>query len=127
MIPAARLLHFESDGDVLIVAPQGDCSSLDAETLLAELQEILERISSGGIAALVIDLEQTPYFGSTMLGVFIKLWRQMTVARGRLALCNVSPAEREVLAVTHFDSVWSVFPTRAAALAELRSGQANPK
>jgi anti-anti-sigma factor len=119
-------MHFESDGDALIVAPHGDCSSLDAETLLAELQEILARISSGGVTALVVDLEQTPYFGSTMLGVLIKLWRQMTVARGRLALCNVSPAEREVLEVTHFDSVWSIFPTRAAALADLRSTETTP-
>ena len=56
-----------------------------------------------------------------MLGGLIKLWRSMTVVHGRLALCNVSPAEQDVLTATRLDSVWSVYPNRAAALAALRS------
>jgi anti-anti-sigma regulatory factor len=56
-----------------------------------------------------------------MLGALIKLWRTMTIVDGRLALCNVSPAEQDVLSATRLDSVWSVYPTRTAALAALRS------
>ena len=56
---------------------------------------------------------------STMLGALIKLWRSMTVVQGRLALCNVSAAEQEVLTATRLDSVWSIYPTRAAAIATI--------
>ena len=120
-IATLRLLNFEMDDDVLIVAPQGDCSSLEAATLEAELREILSQIASRVVAALVVDLEQAPYFGSTMLGALIKLWRSMSVVHGRLALCNVSAAEQDVLSATRLDSVWGIYPSRAAALKALRS------
>jgi anti-sigma B factor antagonist len=116
-----RLLRYEISGDVLIVAPQGDCSSLEAATLEAELREILDQIAASSVSRLVVDLEQAPYFGSTMLGALIKLWRTMAVVDGRLALCNVSPAEHDVLSATRLDSVWGIYPTRTAALAALRS------
>jgi len=116
-----RLLHFERDGDVLVIIPQGDCSSLQLATLEAELKEILDQISFEEVSGLVVDLEQAPYFGSTMLGGLIKLWRSMPISRGRLALCNVSSAEHEVLSATRLDSVWNIFPTRTAALQSLRS------
>jgi anti-anti-sigma factor len=120
-ISALRLLHFEMDGDFLVVAPQGDCSSLAAATLEVELRDILAHISAHPAIGLVVDLEQAPYFGSTMLGALIKLWRSMTVVQGQVALCNVSPAELDVLTATRLNSVWAVYPTRAAALAALRS------
>jgi anti-anti-sigma factor len=109
------------DGNVLIVAPQGDCSSLEAAVLETEVREILSEISSRSVTALIVDLEQAPYFGSTMLGALIKLWRSMTVVQGRLALCNLSSAEQEVLTATRLISVWGIYPTRSAALEALRS------
>jgi anti-anti-sigma factor len=109
------------DGKVLVVAPQGDCSSLDAAVLDAELREILSEINSRSVKALVVDLEETPYFGSTMLGALIKLWRSMTVVEGRLALCNLSSAEQDVLIATRLSSVWNTYPSRSAALAALRN------
>jgi anti-sigma B factor antagonist len=109
------------DGQVLVVAPQGDCSSLEAAVLEAELREILAEIKAKSVKALIVDLEQAPYFGSTMLGALIKLWRTMSIVEGRLALCNLSPAEQDVLVATRLSSVWNVYPSRSAALAALRT------
>jgi len=114
-------LDFEIDGTVLIVVPKGDCSSLEAAVLEEELREILKQVASSGVTGLVVDLEQAPYFGSTMLGGLIKLWRSMKLVHGRLVLCNVSPGELDVLSATRLDSVWAIFPTRAAAIEALRS------
>ncbi len=120
VISSPRLLHFEMSGAALIVAPQGDCSSLEIDILHAELQEILEQIATNSVVGLVVDLERAPYFGSTMLGALIRLWRSMSLMRGRLALCNVSAAERDVLNATRLDQVWDIYPTRSAALEAFR-------
>ena len=120
VIPTLRLLHFEIDGNVLVVVPLGDCSSLEAAVLEEELRAILAQVASSGVTGLIIDLEQAPYFGSTMLGGLIKLWRSMKLVQGRLVLCNVSANEHDVLNATRLDSVWDVYPTRAAALEALR-------
>jgi len=114
-------LNFEMDGKVLVVAPQGDCSSLEAAVLETEVREILSQITANSVTALVVDLEQAPYFGSTMLGALIKLWRSMTVVHGRLALCNLSAAEQDVLTATRLNSVWDIYGSRSAALEALRS------
>jgi anti-anti-sigma factor len=114
------LLHFEIDGSLLIVVPQGDCSSLEAAVLEEELREILNNAPSGSATGMVVDLEKAPYFGSTMLGGLIKLWRSMKLEHGRLVLCNVSPGELDVLSATRLDSVWAVSPTRSAAIEALR-------
>jgi anti-anti-sigma factor len=114
-------LNFEIAGNVLIVVPSGDCSSLEAAILEEELREILKQVSASGVTGLLVDLEQAPYFGSTMLGGMIKLWRSMKLVHGRLVLCHVSPGELDVLSATRLDSVWSVYPTRAAAIEALQS------
>jgi hypothetical protein len=36
---------------------------------------------------------------------------------GRIAFCNVSPHEREILAVTGLNGLWPVYPSRAEAVA----------
>ncbi len=114
-------MQSEVRGDVLVVVPQGDCSSLEAATLESELREILAQIRSSGATGCVVDLERAPYFGSTMLGALIKLWRSMTVVQGRLALCNVSTAELDVLSATRLNTIWAIHPSRAAALESLQS------
>lgn len=120
-ISTLSLLQFEVDGKVLVVAPRGDCSSLQAAVLEEELREILKELATHEFTGLVIDLEHAPFFGSTMLGGFIRLWRSISVVNGRLVLCNVSPAEHDVLTATRLDSVWGIYPTRADALAALRA------
>jgi anti-anti-sigma factor len=120
-ISKLRLLQYETEGKLLVVIPQGDCSSLEAAVLDAELQEILTEIATHEIQDVVVDLERAPFFGSTMLGGLIRLWREMTNLKGRLVLCNVSPAEHDILNATRLDSVWQIYTSRTAALAALRS------
>lgn len=120
--PARRtILQFSLDRQLLVVEPQGDCSSLDAEVLDQEFMEILECLRCEPNTECIIDLAQASYFGSTMLAGMIRLWRTMQAGTGRLALCNVSLIERDVLNVTRLDSVWGIYPTRAAAIAALRA------
>ncbi len=120
-IPNLRLLQYEIDGKLLVVIPQGDCSSLEAAVLDAELQEILTEVTTHEITGVVVDLERAPFFGSTMLGGLIRLWREMAELKGRLVLCNVSPAEQDILNATRLDSVWQIYASRTAALVALRA------
>lgn len=115
------ILRFSLDRQLLVVEPQGDCSSLDAELLDQEFMEILDCVRSDPATECLVDLAQASYFGSTMLAGMIRLWRTMPAGTGRLALCNVSLIERDVLNVTRLDSVWGIYPTRAAAIAALRA------
>jgi len=115
------ILAFSLEGNLLVVEPQGDCSSLDAVVLDREFHEILERVRTNPSTECVIDLEQASYFGSTMLAGMIRLWRAARAGKGRLVLCNVSSLERDVLSAVRLDNVWGIYPTRSAAIAALES------
>jgi anti-anti-sigma factor len=115
------ILAYSLDRNLLVVEPQGDCSSLDAVVLDQEFHEILNRVRSNPSTECVIDLQQASYFGSTMLAGMIRLWRAARAGKGRLVLCNVSSLERDVLSAVRLDNVWGIYPTRSAAIAALQS------
>jgi hypothetical protein len=61
-------------------------------------------------------VHKTGSYGSTALGFFVKRWKRGTGQNGRMAFCNVSDAEKEVLGITRLDRLWPVCPSRAEAL-----------
>jgi anti-anti-sigma factor len=69
------------------------------------------------IRNVVVDFGKTGYFGSTALGLFVQLWQRVRGRDGRIAFCNVSADEQDVLAVTRLGRVWPVYPSREEALA----------
>ncbi len=62
----------------------------------------------------------TDYYGSTALGFFLKLWKRIRSVDGKMAFCNVSPYEQEVLRLTRLDTLWPICGTREDALQCLR-------
>jgi anti-anti-sigma factor len=68
------------------------------------------------VKQVVLDFHETDYFGSTAVGFFLRLWKQLRGRGGRLAFCNVSEHERDILQVTGFDRLWPICASREEAL-----------
>lgn len=119
-MPAQRLFLTERCDNVLIVAPQGDVGSLEDQEIQSDLSELLQQLRTCEPCSVLIDLEHAPYFGSTMLGALIKVWRHASGANGRVALCHVSEFVHDILNVTKLDGVWPVYESRQQALEGLR-------
>ena len=67
----------------------------------------------------VVDLSQARFIGSSVIEALLRSWHDIKARRGKLALCGLNAACREVLAVSKLDSLWRPFDTREAALAAL--------
>ncbi len=66
----------------------------------------------------VLDLTGVPALDSAALGPLVQKLREVQEARGRLVLTGVeAPALREIFALTRFDRVFPILPTRATAIA----------
>lgn len=120
-MPPRTIFAIERAPNTLIVIPQGDVSSLEEDDIHAELQNVLELLTNAGPIHVVVDLHLAPFFGSTMLGALIKLWHKVSSLQGRVALCNTSDFQLDVLHATKLDSVWPIYPTRPEALEALVS------
>jgi anti-anti-sigma factor len=107
--------------DVLVLIPHGDLGSLEDQEIGTEMKETLELMQRSSINRVVVDFSSSKFFGSTMLGAMIKLWKRVSASQGKMALCNLSDHEREVLRVTKLEGVWPQLASRQAAIDAVRT------
>ena len=73
-----------------------------------------------GIRRLVVDLSGVLSLDSAALGPLVQKLREVHELDGRMALAGVnSPALKEIFALTRFDKVFPMYPTRDEAIAAL--------
>ena len=116
---AEGLYEIERRDDTIVVTPFADLRELDFDYIEAAAVKTLARLSGSGAKNLVLDFRNTDYYGSSALGLFVNLWKRVKKHGGRMAFCNLSPHEKEILEITHLDHFWSTYPTRNEALAAL--------
>jgi anti-anti-sigma factor len=120
MNTATALIGVERQGRTAILTAQGDLRELHCQEIEREQEEILRLLGSNpSIENLAFDFAGTDFFGSTALGMLLRLWRQVRGRRGRMALCNVSPHEADILAETGLGQIWPIHASREAALEDL--------
>ena len=112
----SKLFKFQSEGDLIIVDLQSEVSSLVDSELLEEMRPMLESAEKTNLKHMVIDFEQVSYFGSIMLEALRALWNHVSAAGGKMVLCNVSDTGREILQLARFDTIWTIYETRAEAI-----------
>jgi stage II sporulation protein AA (anti-sigma F factor antagonist) len=115
-VTVADVFHTEIAGNTLIICPLHDLRELDQQELQQAGEAVLDALVHSPIQNVVIDLSKTDYFGSTALGVFVALWQETRRRMGRMALCNLSAHEREILEVTRLDDLWRLCSSRQDAI-----------
>jgi anti-anti-sigma factor len=88
---------------------------LDEDTLRAVFDPIYT-LTTIGRSKLVLNLDAVGYLPSLGLGKLVMLNRKVQVAKGWLALCQLSDTVRETLESTHLDSLFNIYATEEAAM-----------
>ena len=99
-------------GHVLKVSGEIDLSNADAFAEALELNG-----TNGGVT---IDASDLQYLDSAGLRVLLVMAKKVQQAKGKVALYGLVPNVREVFAVSGFDTIFSIQPDSAAALAAVR-------
>ena len=108
--------QIEREHETAILTPLINLGELEFERIERHSKTILERLASADVRYVVVDCENTAYYGSTALGFFVKLWKRVRHLGGQMVFCNVSPHEREILRLTRMDTLWSICSSRDEAL-----------
>jgi anti-anti-sigma factor len=116
----AGVFEIEQMGDTIIVVPAIDLRELDYQRIEEGAAQILHLLNGSAIKNVVMDFHKTDYYGSTALGFFVKLWKRVRKQNGRMAFCNVSHHEREILELTNLDRSWPICSSRTEALRSIR-------
>ena len=117
MEPNNEFFEIEQHGESMILTPNADMGELDHERISVGMKKVLEALEQAPtVKNLVLDFHRTTYYGSTALGYFVRLWKTICTRRGRMAFCNLSDHEREILTITRLDNLWAICGSRDEAL-----------
>ena len=119
-----NIFEIEREGETLVVVPAIDLGEPTFQDYDQAIKELMAELDSSADKNVVLDFHKTHYFGSTALGFFMRLWRQVLQRNGRMAFCNVSDHELEILKVTRLDEFWPICTSRPEALAAVRGSPA---
>jgi stage II sporulation protein AA (anti-sigma F factor antagonist) len=114
------LFDVEREGDVVVVTPTADLREFEYQDIEAKADDLLDLVGKAEVKGVVLDFRRTDYYGSTALGFFLRIWKRISGHGGRLAFCNVSQHEREILTVTRLDGLWPICRNKDEALKLVR-------
>lgn len=100
--------------DHAVLAVSGD---VDMHTAPALRQQIAELVAAGNNRVLV-DMSGVDFLDSTGLGALLGGLKEIRGGDGRLALVGVNDRVMKVFTITALDTVFDIYPTREAAIAE---------
>jgi anti-sigma B factor antagonist len=102
----------EKAGNILTLAIGG---RLDAASARPAEERLLQAIESGE-RRLVLDLQALEYVASVGLRSLMTAAKRMKGVEGRIVVCGLRPAIRQVFEIAGFDRLFESFPTREEAI-----------
>lgn len=120
MQPEFTLTQERIDDDRLVVAIHGEIDLFTAPEFKAALANAID----AGVTRIVVDLTETGFLDSTALGVLIGAIKRLRARDGRLTIVNVDESIAKTFEITGLDQIFTIFGTRAEAVAALDEARA---
>jgi anti-anti-sigma factor len=110
------VFELEPHDDTLVVIPAVNLSESECDRIEQAAKDLFELLNSSAYMNVVLDFHKTDFYGSSALAFFVKLWKWARHHRCRLAFCNLSEHEKEILQVAHLDQLWPICESKNEAL-----------
>ena len=108
------------DSGVTIAAFRPEFSQLDESQVELISRKLTELVTGITTSSLVLDLTNVEFFGSSFIEATFRTWKRLQGRPGaKFALCGLQPYCREVLEITHLDTLWTLCADRKEAVAQL--------
>ena len=109
----------------MIVVFGSPLKQIDELNVLEIGQKLVEITDTLTQPLLVLDMNATEFFGSSFIEVLFRVWKKLSAKpAAQLGIAGLQPYCREVLKVTHLDSLWQIYDTHEAASEALNKGLA---
>ena len=102
----------EKSGDYCIVTIDGRIDSSNSPAFLAEIYQIV----NSGEKNIILNCSGLNYISSSGLRVFLVAQKNTISMHGKLLICNLQPAIKEVFVISGFSTIFRLFDTQEEAL-----------
>jgi len=120
-----QVFDFDRAHDVLIVVPNGSLMEFRDGDIRNAYNETYRLLSQDDTNHLLVDFSSLTYFGSSFIGMLIRLAKKARQGGGEAVLCNLSDNMRDMMKTmmllenTKTDFFWVPFNSRDEAIAAL--------
>jgi anti-anti-sigma factor len=115
VVPRFELSEERADSGAYVVSVRGEIHMTTAPDLAKRLTDTID----AGNTRLVLDLSGVEFIDSTGLSVLLSGLRQVTQARGAMALVCANPTVLRLFQITSLDKTFAIFAGREAAAAHV--------
>lgn len=125
------VFEYERTGNVLVVVPTGSLIEFRDADIRNAYNDTYRYLDEDSIQHLLIDFSKLSYFGSTFIGMLIRLAKKARNGGGEAFLCNLSDNMKQMMKTlmllenTKTDFFWVPFDSRQAALEALKGATNN--
>ncbi len=109
--------HFERKEEILIGKLDGRIDTTNAD----ELQSQLDAEITAEDHSLILDFERVSYISSSGLRVVLRMAKRFNDPGKRFAICSLSESIREILTMSGFDQLISIFEAQSVAINEIKN------
>jgi anti-sigma B factor antagonist len=119
-IMAMKALYRIGENENVHVAELFLNDSLDELEFDSLNEALLKAIDASAAEGWVLDLTQTSYMGSAVLGLLVNLRQRIKKAHGTLLLCGVSPQLDKIFRACCMERLFVMVKTRDEAIARMK-------
>lgn len=126
------VFEYDRSHNILIVAPRGNITEFRDSDIRDAYNNTYREITQEHVRHLLIDFSEMSYFGSTFVGILIRLAKKIRLDGGEAVLCCLSDNMRDMLKTlmllenTKTDFFWVPFDSREEAVAFLEQKSESP-
>lgn len=116
------VFEFERSGNVLIVTPNGPFMEFRDNDIRSAYNEAYRLLNEPDMTHLLVDFSRLDYFGSTFVGILIRLAKKVHSGGGKATLCHLSDNMREMMKTLmllendKLEFAWKSYASREEAL-----------
>jgi anti-anti-sigma factor len=113
------MVQVTQEQGVTVLVADSSYTGMDYRALEEFGEILLSEASQTTPPRFVVDLSQTDFIGSSFIELLVRAWKRIKNRNGTMALCAVHPFCREILRVSHLDTIWPIYNTRSEAVSSV--------
>lgn len=81
----------------------------------SEFEQVVNQLFNNGVKNIIFDCSGLNYISSSGLRVFLVAQKKTILLKGRLHLCNMQPAIKEIFGISGFSNIFKIFDNLSEA------------
>ncbi|MFN0197047.1 MAG: STAS domain-containing protein [Planctomycetaceae bacterium] len=114
-----KAFEIEIVNGIAVIQLESHLSNYQGEEFLSAVKDLSRVLTGAEISSVLIDFSRVQYFGSSVLEGLRLLWKELGAGNRQIFLCELSEVCEQIVRLSHFDHVWTIYPTRKMAIAAL--------